>query len=57
MTPQERKKLYESLKKKFGIDASLVHKHNEYTIRGNDEVSGITNINDRSSIPFKKRHR
>ena len=57
MTPQERKKLYDSLKKKFDINASLVHKHNEYTIRGNDEVSGITNINDRSSISFKKRHR
>lgn len=57
MTPQERKKLYENLKRKFGIDASLVHKHNEYTIRGNDEVSGTTNINDGKSIPPKTRHR
>ena len=57
MTPQERKELYENLKKKFGIDAALVHKHNEYTIRSNDEISGTTNINDGKSIPFKKRHR
>lgn len=57
MTPRERKKLYESLKKKFGINAYLVHKHNEYTIRGNDEVSGIGNIDAGKSIPPKKRHR
>ena len=58
MTLAERTALYKRLKER-GIDVSLVHKHNIYTVQEDtDEVSRIANDDDatRESVPSKKGH-